>query len=620
MSYQLKILKDHPIAYYPISETYGSLVGTYQEVLDTYDTYQEFEDAFLTYQDVLSNVIYDHSGCQNNGIYQGELTDIFLPLTSGGSHAANITSINYMTVPTTKDYYSSTASGGFGNKYTSDNDFTLEAWIYPNISTTNLTTVFADPTENVGIFWQKGNIIFKLDSETLHYTVPYFKKVLHVVVVYSVSQMIIYVDGVIAAFKTLTDFLFTNTSLSLQIGPTSHATDSFIVDDPAVYRYALSASQIFSHYNDNGYLSPIQIAYPDGGQLFEFYESNLSKQFRQNYPSDKSWTYFLTDDLQYNNIENSISIKYSEAAVAKTVYLTDLFTIPLGITMDSSKIEWNGDNGITVETSVDNSTWVQCVNGESIPQYKLGSFGATGLVFLKITMSTTDNSKYLPKLYSLNLFFYNNQIMYAQNGGSYVSTLEGLAGVSDPAISVGLNKYPILSRDYRNGIRVPANSGFYVNSNIPVSTIEFFYTPDTLSTSGLISSVVNGAYAASNYSWSSGTISKTNINSIYVNGVNKTSATSVSNVFTADDLHHVVITYTNPIYGVIKFNNAAGVGVKCLIQNITLYESQFTGTQITDHYDLYLGKVSATAQDSTLTLTENSVQAYNNNWLVIQNV
>jgi hypothetical protein len=42
MSYQLKILKDHPIVYYPISETYSSLIGSYQDVLDTYDTYQEF--------------------------------------------------------------------------------------------------------------------------------------------------------------------------------------------------------------------------------------------------------------------------------------------------------------------------------------------------------------------------------------------------------------------------------------------------------------------------------------------------------------------------------------------------------------------------------------------------
>jgi len=589
MSYQLKVIKDHPIGFWPLDESSGSTA-------------------------------VDSSGCGNNATYVGSPASNILPLVSGGISGTKITNTAYITVPVTKDYSGSTASGGFGNKYTSDNDFTLEAWIYTEIPTTNLTTVFADPANDVGVFWQKGNIIFKLDSEELNYTVPYFKKALHIVAVYSVFQMIIYVDGKAVASKNLTNFKFTNTSLSLQIGPTAHATDSFIVDDPAVYRYALSATQILNHYNDNGFLPPIQIAYPDNGQIFEFYDNSINSQYRYSYPADRSWEYFLTSDLYYNRDDNAIEMAYSQSGVSKTVYLTDLVTIPLGITMDSSKIEWYGDNGIMVETSIDNSTWVQCMNGESIPQYKLNSFNSSGFVYLKITLSTTDNSKYLPKISNLTLSFYNDQVMYAQNGGSYMSTFADLAGISDPAISLGPNKYPILSRDYRNGIRVPVNSGFYINSNIPVKTIEFFYTPDAITNSGLISSISNNGYAASNFSWSSGTISKTNINSIYVNGVNKSSATSISNVFTSKDLHHVVITYTNSIYGPLKFNNASGVGVGSLIQNIALYEDQFTGTQISNHYDLYLGRASVICQDSTINLTENSAQAYNNDWLVIQNV
>lgn len=621
MSYQLKILKDHPIVYYPITETYVDLPATYQDVLDNYSTYQEFEDDFTTYQNILSNIMYDHSGCENHGLYEGNLTDIFLPLTSGGSHAANITNTNYITVTATNDYYGSTASGGFGNKYTSDNDFTLEAWIYTKISTNNLATIFADPTNNIGMFWQNGNLIFRLGSERLDYTVTNFKKSLHVVATYSVNSMSLYVNGVIVATKSLSNFKFTNTTLNLKIGATGHASDSFIVDDPAIYRYSLSPSQILNHYNDNGFTNPIQIVYPENGQLFEFYETGVGRKFKYNYPTDKPWDYFLTSDLYYNRSENSLSIAYSDAAVSKTVYLTDLISIPLGSTMDSSKIEWEGDNGITVETSVDNSTWVQCMNGESIPQYKLGSFSSSGLLYIKITMSTTDNSKYIPKLYNLSLSFYNNQIIYAQNGGSYMSTYEGLAGVNSPEISTGLFKYPILSRNYKNGIMVPTDSGFYINANIPVKTIEFFYTPYSLTNSGLINSTATNGYAASNFSWNNaGVISKTNIASIYVNGVNKTSATDISTVFTAGDLHHVVITYTSSISGAIRFSYSLIGTVKSLFQNIAIYEIQFTGGQILEHYNLYLGKTAATASDSTVTLTENPTTAYNNDWLVIQNV
>ena len=590
MSYQLKVIKDHPIGFWPLDDLSGATAA-------------------------------DSSGCGNNATYVGSPASNILPLVSGGLSGTRITTTAYITVPVTKDYYGAAVGAGFATSYTSDNDFTIEAWVYTKISTTNIATIFADSTNNVGLFWQSGNLIFKLNSEVLNYTVPNFRKSLHVVAVYSVTGMSIYVDGQIVATKNLSNFQFTNTSLNLQIGTTGNASDSFIVDNPAVYRYALSSSQILNHYNDNGFVNPIQIAYPDGGQLFEFYDNGINRKFRYSYPSNKSWDYFLTSDLYYDGLENSIAIAYSNSAVSKTVYLTDLVSIPLGITMDSSKIEWEGDNGIMVETSIDNSTWVQCINGESIPQYKLGSFNSSGLVYIKVTMSTTDNSKYLPKLYNLTLSFYNDQLVYAQNAGSYMSTFDGLAGISNTAISLGQDKHPILSRNFKNGIRVTANSGFYINANIPVKTIEFFYTPDALTNSGLIDSTTTSGYAASNYSWNnSGVISKTNINSIYVNGVNKTSATAVSDVFTANDLHHVVITYTNAISGAIRFSYSLIGTVASLIQNLGLYETQFTNTQILNHYGLYLNKASATADDSTATLTENSVQAYNNEWLVIQNV
>ena len=591
MSYQLKVIKDYPIGFWTLDESSGATA-------------------------------YDISGCGNHATYIGSPANNTLPLIVGGISGTKITNTAYITTPTTYDYYGSVASGGFGNKYTSDNDFTIEAWIYPKVSTANIATIFADTTNSVGLFWQNGNLIFKLNSERLDYTVANLKRVLHVVAVYSVYNMSIYVNGSMVATKSLLDFKFTNTSLNLQIGPTGHASDSFIVDAPAVYRYSLSLNKINNHLQANNSLPPIQIAYPENGQLFEFYDNGISNKFRFKYPQNKSWANFISTGLFYNSVDQYLSIEYAAEAIAKTVYITDLISIPSGITMDSSKIEWEGYNGITVETSIDNSTWVQCVNGQPIPQYRLNSFSSAGLVYIKITMSTTDNSKYLPKLYSLSLSFYNNQTLYAENGGSYMSTFESLGGVSNPSVSMGSIKHPILSRDYNNGIRVAANSGFYINSNIPTRTIEFFYTPDALTNSGLITSVSNNGYAASNFSWTDGgTISKTNINSIYVNGVNKSSATNISSVFNAEDLHHVIITYTAAIYGPIKFNYESSYQtVGSLIQNLCLYEDQFSAGNILIHYNLYLGRTAAIAEDSHIALTENSVIAYNNDWLVIQNI
>ncbi len=306
--------------------------------------------------------------------------------------------------------------------------------------------------------------------------------------------------------------------------------------------------------------------------------------------------------------------------VAKTVVLEDFITIPSGPTIDSSIIEWYGDNGITIETSVDGVTYQSCVNGRSIPQYKLGSFHASRNLYLKITMSTTDDSKYLPRLDSISIRFYNDQKMYAQNSTSYFTTLEGQSGVTAPEVNLSNNNYPILSRDKRNGLKVVQDSGFDIVTDRLTQTIEFFYTPYALTNSGLISSSAGTGYYASNYSWASGTISKTNISAIYVNGVNKTSQTNVANVFTQGELHYVVIVFTTPISDAIKFNYLASGAVPALYQNIILYETAFDSTDAQLHYDLYMGTSPTVLDDSSFTVTENSVTAYNNDWLVYQTV
>jgi hypothetical protein len=173
--------------------------------------------------------------------------------------------------------------------------------------------------------------------------------------------------------------------------------------------------------------------------------------------------------------------------------------------MDSSKIEWFGDNGITVETSIDGLNYLLCTNGESIPQYTNNTFNSSRVLNIKITINSENISKYLPKLYSLNISFYNNQIMYSKNGSSYLSKIENLD------YYLGSSTHSIVSRDPRNGILSPLNSGFNINLSELKQSIEFFYTPYSLSKSLLVRSVVSGSGAASEYSWNTnGSINKTN--------------------------------------------------------------------------------------------------------------
>ena len=221
MSYQLKVVKDHPVAFWPLDESSGTTAS-------------------------------DISGCGNNGTYVGSPATNMLPIIPGGGSGTKITNTAYITLPTSKDFYGSEVSNGLGNKYSTDNDFTIELWFSPSIESASLTTLFADTTDGIGLYWENGDIVFKISTEEqIRWAVPYSKKAIHLVGVYSVDSIKLFIDGKEVAVKTVSEgFRFTNTALDLQIGPTSSSGDSFVVDAPAVYRYALKNASIVKHYND----------------------------------------------------------------------------------------------------------------------------------------------------------------------------------------------------------------------------------------------------------------------------------------------------------------------------------------------------------------------------------
>jgi hypothetical protein len=200
--------------------------------------------------------------------------------------------------------------------------------------------------------------------------------------------------------------------------------------------------------------------------------------------------------------------------------------------------------------------------------------------------------------------------------------MDGVTGVSDANISFGMNKSDILLRDYRNGVRTVTDSSFYLNTETLVKTLEFFYTPSALTTSSLVSSTSNGG-AASDFSWINlVAISKTNISAIYVNGVNKTSETNISNVFKDDQLHHVIIVYSQAISGEIEFNHNLSGSVSALYQYIALYQDAFNSTQALNHYSLWMNRDVKTISDNStysISIAEDGAEYFDNVWLLVQN-
>jgi hypothetical protein len=580
MSYQLRVIKDYPLGFWPLDESSGSTAS-------------------------------DKSGCGNNATYVGSPASNILPLVSGGISGTEITDTAYITVPITKDYYGANVGAGFGTKYTSDNDFSMEVWFHPTISSTSEVRIFADTANNVGIFWHKNDIVFKISStELVRYAVPYHKKVMHVVATYNPSEINLYLDGVLAENKTLSDFKFTNTTLNLQIGPTP-VGDSFIVDAPAVYRYAISERSIIRHNVAGNIVSPaIQVVQPDQGTLFSCTDARQKPSFEYSYPINRPWTYFLDDNTYYDILNKEIGFKETETVESKTFIIEDFFLVPDSLDLNSSKIEWRNDYGVLVETSIDGTNWLACTNGQAIPQYSKDSFSNSGRLYLKITMSTTDASKFFPKLSYFSIKFYGTKTLYADNFGDKIT--------STTEYSLGSINYPILSRNYTNGLRTKNGAGFDITTASSIKSVEMMFTPSSLASNTLFYA---SAPSTTRFAWNgSGVVSKANISKVYVNNVDVTNQTNISSYLNDNEPHHVVLVFTTPVSGTLQINYETSGGPDNLYKNIAIYEKELTAGIVETHYELYIGRAVTSKSEPTITLTESDFIAYNNDWIVLQSV
>lgn len=625
MSYKAAVLYDYPIAYYPLDDlTTVDLVTDYTEILSEYNTYQEILDdpALSMYANIYGDIAYDHSGSENDGLYVGDPLPDLLPIVAGNSRCTKITNTNSVEYSITNDYTAVATNSQFGTASSSDNDFTIEFWFYPSFTTTNITPLVGDTTNNVGVFYDKGNILFKLDTETVSYTLPFTSKVFYIVCKYSQESISLYVDSVLVAAKVLTDFEFSNSTVNFTSGPTLSASDYFLINSVAFYRYSLTDQTISYHMQEGKSLPGLNVAEPESGEIFSIYDNDATTVYRYSYPISKPWAQLLKDGLNYISDGNYLQMTATTTQTSSTVIVDDFISIASAATKDSSKIEWYGDNGITVSISTDGTTYTSCTNGLQIPGFDLNSFGTLDGLYIRITFTSSDTSKYLPKLYRLSLSFYNNQSIYSENGSSFISTLENDNAVSNYNITFGNSVYDILSRHRDNGLRTVTDSGFHVTTSDGIRTAEFFYTPNALTASGLISTAATNGYAASNISWNgAGVMSKTNISAIYVNGINKTSETNVSNIFRQGQIHHVVVVFGSEVSNEIRFNYSLSGSVAALYQNIAIYESAFSSGTALSHYDIYRRRSTVSVTDSSsTTMTESGAEAYNNDWIVVQSI
>ena len=580
MSYKNTVLNDFPNSFYLLDEVQSGSFEDYIELLSQFATYQALLDSGLTYADINGMPVYDYSGNLNNGFASSASSKQLMPIISGGIRGTEVTSI-------TEVYYE---PKGIATKYYKDNSFSIEAWCALPANNVSATIV-GDPSINTGIFYENGNIIFKVGTNKVEHTVSNAQAI-HVVGIFQSNLLSLYVNGSLVDTESLTSYQFSNELSSFKSGP---CTGRLVIDSVAFYRYALSGTQILNHYNEGTKeVNVSQIVSIDVGYLFSMNTESIQRRFSYTYPVSKLWgeldisAEYLSSDQAY--------VYIPESTGAKSFSFTDHFIVPNYLGITTSQIHWENDvKGILVEASIDNLTWQTCVNGSPLPYFNKNDNQISDIIYLRVTLSSDDSSRYLPVLNSLDIAFYNSKNFYSDNSGYYASSSYDYALPKVNSKTLSYNK--------NNGLIMYDGHGFSLNGIPSVNSVELIFTPQYDQ-----NVLVSGASQI--YEWNlSGAITNTGISSIYINGINRTSETNVWDFMTVNTPHHIVINFTAAATS-IKFNqnqNDSKSGLGHMYNNVAVYENALSVNSILNHHLLYTGNTINLISDTSFSISESSL-------------
>jgi len=541
MSYFRTVLADFPVSYYTLDEVKSGTFDYYNEIISTYPTYQALRDAFTSYEEISGQALLDYSGNFNNGTVSGISGSKIMPLVAGGIYGTLVSDTTAM------EY----EAPGLANKYYSDNQFSIEAWVkLPNANNTQVT-IIGDPDENIGVFYKNGDLIFKAGLNETRYKYSN-NKAIHVVCIYTKNNLSMYINGNLVSSSSLNNFVFSNNSTAWKTGP-SLPNNYFVIDSVSFYRHALTGLKIAKHYSEGiKELDYSQIVYPDGGIFFSLNHSKIRPVARYSYPETKPWSQIIDENVVMSTDQSYITFAKTISPSTKTFTFTETIIVPSSLNVSSSQISWDDDvENIIVQVSQDNAAWQNCKNNFPIPFFNKNDGISSGLLYLKVTMSSSDTSKDLPALRSISLDLYSNTDFYADNSSDRIYS----------SLDYGLSRYnhPIISYNDYNG---------------------------------------------------TGVINKSGISNIYVNGVDYTSATNISDFLTRGMPHHMVLVLSSAATSNIKFNsNQSGSvsGTSNLYSNIALYPDALTAGQATNHYQLYTKQYVLSVSDISFSITESDL-------------
>jgi len=273
MSYKQVVLRDNPIAFWPLNGT--SSLRTYATILLEYKTYQDWLNAEPTYgSDPITFTLQDISNSGNHAAYtigSPNFLDI-LPLATLSSYDTQLAGCKIDSVSEVGivNQYSPTGFGStplYNMFYTGTENlsFGMEMWLSfdsnPPLDNDVLSVVYNN-TEIAQVYINNDKIYFTINGknkntgQALSYTtykqVKSWSSQCHLFVYYSKGTINIAINDMYGnSIQTDSNFIWSNDIFAApdffyKIGPAS-SSNNFVINDLSFYDYVLSDNQIKSH-------------------------------------------------------------------------------------------------------------------------------------------------------------------------------------------------------------------------------------------------------------------------------------------------------------------------------------------------------------------------------------
>ncbi len=454
-----------------------------------------------------------------------------------------------------------------------------------------------DVSQNIGFSVKDGNVIFTITdsldvSHKIYYKLPSISESYSIIGAYSNNQSSLYINGELKASKYLGDLFRFKSQIDLQLN-SEISSDFIILDKIEVYK-----SKVNSVYLRD--IAEYKVLANNINRNIVMDNPVYFEAARDSKPISHAMIYGVNKDVSTAELSNvyitdSREVKLIEGQTSG--YLKDYYFFPPVADSDHNQIEWLFNNsGIALEYSFDDITYYPATNNSNIPGFSGGYF------YYKVTLTSSDTSINDPVFSGISFICYESKTIGSDNSIGQITT--------DYNFLVGKRNSSVLYYASNKGI-VPLSGGFRYNSG-DVRSVEFMYRPTGLGQTSLVDC------GDSRVSWSAaGNVTKSNISSFYVNGINQTS-TTISDIFDTGIWYHVLITFSSNKQADLFFNQTQTgtmLGSNSNYSNIAIYDYDASGLA-SKHFNNIINNPYIASSSDSIAIGSDSYNGFNVDVLV----